>query len=110
MTVLGIGVTDRDHLTAYEEPPCNRHGKPENVFLAWVAVNDAERAYIAAVDEWENNPTPETKSGIQTAWDVAAKAQARYQKLYDLWMKEEEAKAADWEDEQNMYRDLRHGG
>lgn len=118
MTALGVGITDRDPVTVHDWKPTHPvHEKPAYLVRAMDEEERAHREMIEAADRHEmgdiNNPAPTMREMQRTMriWNRACfrleQARLRYT---EEQRKYHEHQQADWEDEQQMYADLRRGG
>lgn len=113
MTALGIDVTDRDPETVHDWQPGRRDWKPEYLLKAIADYEQACRDVSEAADRHElGDPrlAEVTRADVERCLRALNHKKFLMEKAWLAFETEQAARAADWQDEQAMYNDLRHGG
>jgi hypothetical protein len=113
MTTFGAGITEHDPETIHNWKPGKRDYKPDYLREAITAYNTATQAVTEAADRHEQgdpNHPEVTRAEVQRCLRALNHKKYLMEKAWLEFEAEEAAKAADWQDEQQMYAELRRGG
>lgn len=113
MTALGVGITDRDPVTDHDWQPARREYRPDYLLKAIADYEQACRDVSEAADRHEmGDPrlAEVTRADVQRCLRALNRKKCQMERAWLAFETEQAARAADWQDEQSMYSELRRGG